>query len=73
MNRLKSYRESLLLSKSELARRCGLSVLTIDRIERGHSCRMDTKRKILASLGLPISDAAQIFGESEVNRIKEIK
>ena len=33
MNKLKKFREDRLMSKAELARRSGLSALTIDRIE----------------------------------------
>ncbi len=60
-NRLKEYRERILLSKTELARRAGLSTLTIDRIEKGYPCRMDTKRKIIKALGLNISDKDKVF------------
>ena len=60
-NKVKSLRESLLISKSELARRAGVSALTIDRIEKGMDCRMETKRKIIKALGLKLSDAAELF------------
>lgn len=60
-NRIKEIRESLLVSKAELARRAGVSPLTIDRVEKGMDCRMDTKRKIIKALGLKLSDAAHIF------------
>ena len=36
--------------------------LTIDRIEAGRPCRLDTKRKILIALGLQVSDREKIFG-----------
>lgn len=62
-NKLKNIRESMLLSKSELARKAGVSPLTIDRIERGYSCRVDTKRKIIQALGLKISQKDRVFGE----------
>jgi predicted transcriptional regulator len=51
-----------MMSKAELARKAGLSTLTIDRVESGRACRLDTKRKILLALGLRISDKAQVFG-----------
>lgn len=60
-NNVKAVRESLLISKSELARRAGVSPLTIDRIEKGHDCRMETKRKIIKALGLKLSDAYELF------------
>jgi len=54
-----------MMSKAELARRAGVSTLTIDRVERGMSCRMDTKRKILEALGLKPSDRVMVFGDAE--------
>ncbi len=60
-NRLKIYRERILLSKTELARKAGLSTLTINRIEKGFPCRLDTKRKIIRALGLNISDKDKVF------------
>ena len=62
-NPLKEVRESLLLSKSELAREANVSPITISRIEEGKPCRMETKRKILLALGYSLSDANKIFGE----------
>ena len=49
------------MSKAELARRAGLSSLTIDRVEKGMPCRMDTKRKILEALGLKPSARAEVW------------
>ncbi len=49
------------MSKAELARKAGLSALTIDRVENGMPCRMDTKRKILLALGLKLSEKDRIF------------
>ena len=49
-NPLKALREKLLISRSELARRTSLSVATLGRIEKGKSCRLDTKRKIVEAL-----------------------
>ncbi len=65
-NNVQRYRESLMLSKAELARKAGLSSLTIDRVEAGRACRLDTKRKILLALGLKVSDKAQVFGSALV-------
>lgn len=62
-NNLKKIRESMLLSKSELARKAGISPLTIDRIERGCPCRVDTKRKIIHALGLKISEKNKVFSD----------
>ena len=64
-NNVRKIREGLLMSKAELARRAGLSVLTIDRVEKGMTCRMDTKRKIILSLGLQLSDRDKVFIKEE--------
>lgn len=62
---LRKMREDRLLTKAELARRANLSVLTIDRVEKGFGCRMDTKRKILEALGLGPADRLQVFDEED--------
>lgn len=62
-NSLRQVREKLLVSKAELARKAGLSPLTIDRVERGKSCRMETKRKIILALGYDLSEKSKIFSE----------
>jgi DNA-binding XRE family transcriptional regulator len=62
-NYLKKVRESLLMSKAELAREANVSPITISRIEKGYPCRMDTKRKLLLALGLNLSDKNKIFQE----------
>ena len=61
-NNVQRFREALMLSKAELARRAGLSTLTIDRIESGRPCRLDTKRRILMALGLRVADRDKVFG-----------
>ena len=61
INNVQRYREGLMMSKAELARKAGLSSLTIDRVESGRPCRLDTTRKILFALGLRITDKDQIF------------
>ena len=61
LNNVQRFREALMMSKAELARKAGLSTLTIDRVEAGRPCRLDTKRKILVALGLRISDKDQVF------------
>ncbi|HVE85706.1 MAG TPA: helix-turn-helix domain-containing protein [Myxococcales bacterium] len=60
-NNVQRLREDQLLSKAELARRAGVSVLTIDRVEKGANCRLDTKRKIILALGLKVADRAKVF------------
>jgi DNA-binding XRE family transcriptional regulator len=60
-NSVKKFRENLLLSKAELARKAGLSPLTVDRIEKGKECRPETKRKVILALGLKLSEKDRIF------------
>lgn len=62
-NNVRKLREELLMSKAELAKAAGLSVLTIDRVENGKSSRMATKRKIIKALGIPLSDKNKVFSE----------
>jgi ribosome-binding protein aMBF1 (putative translation factor) len=64
-NGVREARIERMMSKAELARRAGLSVLTIDRVEKGLESRMDTKRKILEALGLSLPDRVRVFGEEE--------
>ncbi len=66
-NNVQRYRESLMMSKAELARKAGLSTLTIDRVEAGRPCRLDTKRKILLALGLKVSDKDRVFGTADLS------
>ena len=63
-NHLKSYREKVFISKAELARNAGISPVTIDRIEGGKICRLETNRKIILALGLELSEACKIFVEA---------
>lgn len=62
-NLVKKFREEFLMSKAELARKAGVSPLTIDRIEKGNSCRPSTMRKIILALGYDLSDKEKIFPE----------
>lgn len=62
-NKVLEWRKKLLMSRSELARRSGLSVVTITRIENGKPCRMDTMKKILQGLGLSVKDKNKVFLE----------
>jgi DNA-binding XRE family transcriptional regulator len=58
-NNLRHVREIRMLSKSELARRAGISPLTIDRIEKGNAFAY------LDSTKNPIGFGTQTFGETE--------
>ena len=60
-NYLRELRESLMISKAELARKANISTVTITRIEQGRACRIETKRKIVLALGYKISDKNKVF------------
>ncbi len=64
-NSVRELRIERMMSKAELARRSGLSPLTISRVEEGHECRLDTKRKILEALGLSLKDRDKVFFDEE--------
>jgi len=70
-NNVQRCREALMMSKAELARKSGLSTLTIDRVEAGRPCRLDTKRKILLALGKRISDKDEVFGAERADSSRE--
>jgi DNA-binding XRE family transcriptional regulator len=61
-NNVQRLREEQLLTKAELARKAGISALTVSRIENGLDCRVDTKRKIIIALGLTPFDRRKVFG-----------
>ena len=62
-NKVKILREKKLMSKSELARKAGVSVVTIDRVEKGEACRLETMRKIILALGFTLEDRDIVFQE----------
>ena len=64
-NNVKKIREDLLMSKSELARKADVSALTIDRIEKGMSCRVATMRKIILALGYKLQDRNRVFPDGK--------
>ena len=41
-----------------------ISLVTLDRIEKGYDCRLSTKRKILEALGLDFDDKNDVFPEN---------
>lgn len=69
-NNVKDIREEVLMSKAELARRAGVSPLTIDRVESGLSCRLDTKRKIILALGKKLEQKGEVFPDLSDKRPK---
>ena len=62
-NAVKKLREQRMMSKAELARLAGVSAVTVDRIERGEECRLETKRKIILALGFSLSDKDKVFAD----------
>ena len=62
-NFVKKIREAKLMSKAELARLAGVSPVTIDRIERGEDCRMETKRKIILAFGFTLAEKDKVFAD----------
>lgn len=70
-NNVRRLREDRLLTKAELARKAGISTLTIDRVEAGMPCRMDTKRKIILALGMTVAEKDQVFVKTEENAVDE--
>lgn len=60
-NNVRTLREEILMSKAELARKAGVSALTVDRIESGADCRLDTKRKIILALGKKLAEKDEVF------------
>ncbi len=64
-NFLKEIRESLLLSKAELAKKANVSPITISRIENGMPCRLETKRKLILALGYDLAEKNKIFSDYE--------
>jgi DNA-binding XRE family transcriptional regulator len=63
-NHVKKIREAKMLGKTELAKLAGVSPLTIDRIEKGMSCRVVTQRQIMLALGLKLSQRRKVIRES---------
>ncbi|HIE41660.1 MAG: helix-turn-helix transcriptional regulator [Nitrospinaceae bacterium] len=61
-NSVRKIREAKMMSKAELARKADVTVQTIDRIEKGNECRLDTKRKIILALGYKLVDRTRVFG-----------
>ena len=65
-NFVREIREKLLLTKAELAIKAGVSPLTIDRIEKGKNCRIETKRKIILALGCKVTDKDKVFPNGQI-------
>lgn len=70
-NNVQVIRESKMMSKAELARKANVTVQTIDRIEKGNDCRLDTKRKIILALGFKLGERTKIFVDEEASASKK--
>ena len=70
-NYLREIRESLMISKAELARKANIAPATITRIEDGMSCRIETQRRIILAFGYEISDSDKIFASDMESSIKD--
>ena len=55
-----TLREQRLMSKAELAQVAGVSLLTINLIEQGRTCRSQTLHKIIRALGYALADKERI-------------
>jgi transcriptional regulator with XRE-family HTH domain len=53
MNRIRAARQALGWTQDELALRARVASRTIHAVEKGRACRQETKRRILAALGVP--------------------
>src|SRR5262249_47531147 len=60
-NNVRKLREARMWSKIELARRAGISPLTIDRIEKGIPSGIMTRGKIFMGLELKVSQRYRFF------------
>ena len=75
-NCVRQIREAKMMSKAELARKASVTVQTVDRIEKGNDCRLDTKRKIILALGYKLVDRTRIFDSenySSTSATKKVK
>ena len=55
-----TLREQRLMSKAELAQVAGVSLLTINLIEQGRTCRSETLHKIIRALGYALADKERL-------------
>ena len=60
---IRETRERLLMSKPELARKAWISSWTIGRLEKGLTCRIATKRKIILAFGYALFEKGLVFTE----------
>ena len=61
ISKVQKLREQQLIGKAEFARKAGVSESTLDRVEAGLGCRLETKRKIILALGLSLPAGVKVF------------
>jgi CheY-like chemotaxis protein/DNA-binding XRE family transcriptional regulator len=67
-NIFRRLREAQMWTKTELARKAGVSVLTVDRLEKGLPCRLSTQRKVLLALGLSLSEVRKLLDQEQAKQ-----
>jgi transcriptional regulator with XRE-family HTH domain len=60
-----AIRRKQALTQQELANRAGVSLVTINRLERGYTARPQTVRKLAEALGVAPSDLLGEIGDAE--------
>jgi len=60
-NHVRKFRQELLLTQSQLARRAGLSRRCVGYLEAGYGCHQETKRRILRALRVPFERRGEVF------------
>ena len=68
MNRIRAARQALGWTQNELADRSGVSPRTIHAIEKGATCRQESKRRLLGALGVPWELRAEYFPTAQAVR-----
>lgn len=72
MNRIRNARQIHGWTQSELAERAGVAPRTVHAVEKGRPCRQETKRRILAALGVPWEERYDYFVRARpVRRLPE--
>lgn len=69
-NQVRKLRKQLLMSQRELAKKSGVSLRTINSVEKGNNCQQNTKRKILLALDLKFVDKSAVF-DIQVGGVRE--
>jgi transcriptional regulator with XRE-family HTH domain len=68
---LRILREQRLMRQTDLSKSSGVSLRTLVAIERSHCPpRMDTRRKILLALDIPLEQHTELFGPLPDCRVK---